>query len=407
MEYPILSNAKAINLAAPTPLSPYYDVVWSFDYAISGNANTEAGFSVFLTRGDTPLNGGSGGIDLGYSGLSSTNTELVRRGVIGGLLCVGFDTTGLFAASASIGGQVIRDGISEQNVKRNSITIRSGSPTYSYNTYTYHEAISSIDTAFNIVESGEIYKTIRARLGNVGQTIYIDYRNSPEEEYKPLLTKNLTLPLDPSQLVCPGISFVTSISSSNANSVGTIFLKNFTTSGNANDSLSSFNAPRLSCIGNYCFTLNTSALTYEDLNPQIPDIIDRDPFVEPKVDEYETDIIEYTNTTQFNSYLTEGGCFSINTATSATCVDIVSGFDMFNFGYQIELVDTGVILTRTSQFRYEDASTGYIMTLSAYNDMWRLTDPSSFMYSNSSVLPIGTYIGSMGSYTAKYYNYTA
>ena len=42
MQYPTLSSAKAINFASTTPFSPYYDIVWSFDYAISCNSNTVA-----------------------------------------------------------------------------------------------------------------------------------------------------------------------------------------------------------------------------------------------------------------------------------------------------------------------------------------------------------------------------
>ena len=233
MQYPTLSSAKAINFASTTPFSPYYDIVWSFDYAISGNENTEAGFTVFLSRGDTPLNGGSGGIDLGYSGLSSSfiNRSYIKRGIIGAAIGVGFDTTGLFAASAYDGTYNIRDGIDSTNVIKNSVTIRGLSPLYSYDQYSYHQALSDLNSTFSIVASAEIYKTVRVRLGNIGRTLYIDYRNNPEEEFQPILQKEVNILVEKDLFYFPGISFVTPISSISPNSIGNIFVKNIHTEG--------------------------------------------------------------------------------------------------------------------------------------------------------------------------------
>lgn len=233
MQYPTLSAAKAINFAAKTPFSPYYDIVWSFDYAISGNANTEAGFTIFLARGDTPLNGGSGGIDLGYSGLSSIfiKQSYIERGIVGGAIGVGFDTTGLFAASAVNSTYKVRDGINSLKAIKNSVTIRGLSPSYSYSQYSYNQPLSSLNNTFNIVASGEIYKTVRARLGNIGRTLYIDYRNDPSEEFQPILEKDIDIVVDPNTKYYPGISFVTPISSISRNAIGNIFVKNIHTEG--------------------------------------------------------------------------------------------------------------------------------------------------------------------------------
>jgi hypothetical protein len=233
MQYPTLSSAKAINFASKTPFSPYYDIVWSFDYAISGNQNTEAGFTVFLTK--YGLNGGSGGIDLGYSGLSSgdVNYSYIKPGIIGAAIGVGFDTTGLFAASAFIGSYTVRDGINATKVEKNSVTIRSSSPRYSYNQYAYHQPLSSLNSTFSIVESAEIYKTVRVRLGNVGRTLYIDYRNNPNEEFQPILQREINIPVNPGITYYPGISFVTPISSISPAAIGNIFVKNIHTEGAA------------------------------------------------------------------------------------------------------------------------------------------------------------------------------
>ena len=58
MIYPTFTiQPKALNIASDYTYSPYSDIVWSFDYAISGNNNTEAGFTIFLQSGNAPLTG--------------------------------------------------------------------------------------------------------------------------------------------------------------------------------------------------------------------------------------------------------------------------------------------------------------------------------------------------------------
>lgn len=239
MQYPVMnSSSKAINLASKNSYSCMYDIVWSFDYAISGSPSTEAGFTVFLMTSGTYLSGGGSGIDLGYSGLSGFNiSNTVKPGISGAIIAVGFDTTGLFAASA-FSGSFTRDGIDYRKVKKNSATIREGAPYFNYNSYNYNTALSSLNTTFSIVESAAKYKTIRARLGNVGRTLYIDYRNNPKEQFQPILEKNLSLNLPISSFVRVGVSFATPISSISTNAIGNIFLKNFHVEGSTNPNLS-------------------------------------------------------------------------------------------------------------------------------------------------------------------------
>lgn len=231
MQYPPLTSAKAINFASQTSFSPYYDIVWSFDYAISGNSNTEAGFTVFLTKDELTL--GSAGIDLGYSGLSSIDIKYsnITRGVKGAALGVGFDTTGLFAASAFTGTYKVRDGVDATKVTKNSVALRGPDPYYNYSQYNYQQSLSSLNSTFTIVESAEIYKTVRVRLGNVGRTLYIDYRNNPEEEFQLILQKDVNIPVSRSITYYPGISFATPISSTLPKAIGNIFVKNIHTEG--------------------------------------------------------------------------------------------------------------------------------------------------------------------------------
>lgn len=234
MQYPTLSSAKAINFCSTTPFSPFYDIVWSFDYAISGNQNTEAGITVFLSAEPVLSDGGgSGGIDLGYSGLSSSNLQnsYIQPGILRAAIGVGFDTTGLFAVSAISNGVIIRDGINISDVIKNSIAIRGLAPRYSYYQYAFNQPLTSLNSTFSIVESADIYKTLRARLGNIGRTLYIDYRNNPEEEFQLILQKDINILVEQNLSYYAGISFVTPISSISPNSIGNIFVKNIHTEG--------------------------------------------------------------------------------------------------------------------------------------------------------------------------------
>jgi hypothetical protein len=236
MVYPTFTiNTKAINIASAYGYSPYFDIVWSFDYAISGNSSTEAGFTIFLMNDSYVLSGGNNGIDLGYSGLSAASSSLssINPGISGAVIAVGFDTTGCFALSATSGTRTLRNGIPTAQRIQNSISIRDGSPLYSFNTYRYNVALSSIDSSFKIVENTVQYKTIRARLGNVGQTLYVDYRNNPEENFKSLLEAKVSLNITSATKYKAGISFATPVSSNNIDKVGNIYIRNFHTEGSA------------------------------------------------------------------------------------------------------------------------------------------------------------------------------
>jgi len=232
------SGSKAINLASKDSYSCMYDIVWSFDYAISGNSNTEAGFTLFLMTSSTRLSGGNSGIDLGYSGISNFDVPFsIKPGISGAVIAVGFDTTGLFAASAT-SGSYTRDGIDFRRVNKNSITIRGAGPSYSYNNYSYNVPISTLNSTFTIVESSVKFKTVRTRLGNLGRTLYIDYRNNPTEQFQQIFEKNVSLGLPITAFLHPGVSFVTSISSNRSSSIGNIFLKNFHVEGTTKPNLS-------------------------------------------------------------------------------------------------------------------------------------------------------------------------
>ena len=373
MVYPTFTiNTKAINIASSYGYSPYFDIVWSFDYAISGNSSTEAGFTIFLMNDAYVLSGGNNGIDLGYSGLSAANSNLssINPGISGAV--IGFDTTGSFAVSALSGSRVLRDGVLDIQCIKNSVSIRSGWPTYSYNTYNYNIALSSIDSDFKIVENTVQYKTIRARLGNVGQTLYVDYRNSPEEDFKPLVATNVNLGITSTTKYKAGVSFATPISSNSISAVGNIYIRNFHTEGSAvSGNITSIYVPISVTAPSPTILTITEPPTILPI-PVIPNVIVA---------------IQGSTDNICNSTLITGA--------RLTTVDNGTGFteDVYNFGYKINLTGgtfVGDILTRSGMFTYHSVLSNYKIYKNNFYDKWTLSGSSLFV-TNSSYTPNGTY----------------
>ena len=375
MVYPTFTiNTKAINIASSYGYSPYFDIVWSFDYAISGNSSTEAGFTIFLMNDAYVLSGGNNGIDLGYSGLSAANSSLssINPGISGAVIAVGFDTTGSFAVSALSGSLVLRDGVLDTQRIQNSVSIRSSWPTYSYNTYRYNKALSSIDSTFKIVEDSVRYKTIRARLGNVGQTLYVDYRNNPEESFKPLVSANVNLNITSTTKYKAGISFATPVSSNNIDRVGNIYIRNFHTEGSAvSGDITTMYVPISVVVPAPTIIEITQPPTILPI-PTIPNVIVA---------------IQGNTDTICNSTLITGARLN--------SVDNGTGFieDVYNFGYQVNLNGgpfSSNILTRSGIFTYRSALSDYIIYKNNFYDKWILSGSSLFV-TNSSYTPNGTY----------------
>lgn len=379
MVYPTFTiDTKAINIASKHGYSPYSDIVWSFDYAISGSDSTQAGFTIFLMT-DVPLQGGNRGIDLGYSGLTVCvpTIETVNIGISGGIIAVGFDTTGLFAVSATATESIsstsifVRDGIDQSNCIQNSVSIRGGWPNYSFNQYNYNVALSSIDSSFKIIEPVIKFKTIRARLGNIGKTIYVDYRNTPEEDFKSLVVKDVNLNINSTTKYKPGISFASPINSDVLSAVSNFNIKNFHTEG---------------------VFLSGETNTY--VVPDEPNVIllkklivARPPEIPtpPKIQEV------VVNVTDDNSI--DSAC--INTVMSYGRLSSVSepgifSEDAFNFGYSIKLQNIDITLTRKDVFKYESNNGQYKIYKDGICNYWALSTSSLFA-TNSSFTPIGTY----------------
>ena len=116
MDYPINLpvDAASVNIS-DGEFSPFYDIVWSIKYEIvNWNGADEYGLCFFLQDSSVPLEGGGRGIDLGYSGTSTSVPGFsYARGMTGGVIGIGLDTRGMFAANTVWPGGATRSGLND------------------------------------------------------------------------------------------------------------------------------------------------------------------------------------------------------------------------------------------------------------------------------------------------------
>ena len=203
MDYPqsLPATAASVNIS-DGEFSPLYDIVWSIKYEVlNWDTSDEYGLCFFLKDSRVGLEGGGRGIDLGYSG---TPTLLpgysYAQGLSGGVIGVGIDTNGYFAAETTWPGGTTRTGLQDNELLPNSITVRGGQA----DNYSYLDTHSTI-SAFDLLSYG--VKTLRARLGNYGRTFFLDYRDPGDTDYVNILTKEVDLNISPGDRFTPGVSF--------------------------------------------------------------------------------------------------------------------------------------------------------------------------------------------------------
>lgn len=206
-------------------LNPNYDIVWSFKFLLSSTGLTsqnQGGFVTYLATSGTSFSTGGSGQFLGYD-------DFPTGGIKGATLGVGFDTLGLFGVSG-IGSRT--SGVGIENAKRNSVTIRGG---YSAFTMLYNESLSALNTNFTLLTNTEDYQWLRLRLGNVGQTLYVDYRRNDNDSYTNIIELPVTLSLSAASFYSVGISFAYPLTSTTFSETGSntvLRIKNFQVEGN-------------------------------------------------------------------------------------------------------------------------------------------------------------------------------
>ena len=273
-----------------------YDITWSFQYKLPSTSfgdtakfdNYQLGFSTFLTNLPDPLSCLPGQ----YLGdqdpefilsahallteeytkafaLSSSeplktesdSTLLLEGAVLSGMLIkVAFDSTGKYALT----GRDDRPGVKPHQLLRESIVTRD----FLHNVIVNNH-LSSISTTFSTI-STDTYRTLRFRYANLGQTLFIDSRESDTTTYTLLTAIKLGTrysTLSNIENIYCGFAFSTPISANNATtdaayelSAKDFFLRNFHVEGYEGREVltETIRTPSLSTVPNTPFTTVTN-----------------------------------------------------------------------------------------------------------------------------------------------------
>ena len=221
-------SATSGGIAHNVAFNANYDIVWSFQFNLSGTPGlSQGGFSTFLYDGAVPaLTGGGYGKSLGYTSLSSYTVggvDSVFDGVSGAVFGVGFDTTGEFGVS----GNGVVTGLVDPIP--NSFSYRSGS------TFTYLTgmALSDVQSTLTLLTSTDDFTYIRFRLTDVGRTFEIATKDATSNGYVTIYSyaTNLVPALTSTYKV--GIAFTTPVTG-NGGADTTFKIRNFHVEGNSN-----------------------------------------------------------------------------------------------------------------------------------------------------------------------------
>jgi len=273
-----------------------YDITWSFQYKLPSTSfgstakfdNYELGFSTFLTNLPRPLSCLPGQyigdqdpefilsayalLTEGYTtagALSSSeplktegdSTILLEGGLLSGMLVkVAFDSTGKYALT----GRDDRPGVKPHQVLRESIITRD----FLHNVVVNNH-LSSISTTFSTI-STDTYRTLRFRYTNLGQTLFIDSRESDTTTYTLLTAISLGTrysKLSNIENIYCGFAFSTPISANYAATAAAyqlsakdFFLRNFHVEGYEGSEVltETIRTPSLSTVPNTPFTTVTN-----------------------------------------------------------------------------------------------------------------------------------------------------
>jgi hypothetical protein len=220
MVYPTGLPADAAAVAVfEEGMSPEYDIIWSFTYELSNTApGDEIGFCMFLQDALSAVAGGGVGPDLGFTGTYDLTSK--AEPLSGKILGVGFDTLGAFGLPIDdYGSGDTRDGLSA--VVPNGVHVRDAA-----GSIVSTESLS----AFDLTSEGK--KTLRARLGNFGRTLTVDYKLEGEEFFTPVLKQDVSLSFTSTTRYRPGVAFVKPVAA--ASVTGEIVINGFHVEGNQN-----------------------------------------------------------------------------------------------------------------------------------------------------------------------------
>ena len=250
-------DAKYISFVDPKlRLNPHYDIVWSFQIALTGS---EHAFSTFLVNGSTYIaqNGHYLGLPLGVNSIETElsipiTTELgdfitTQDSLSTSLISISFDTTGYNALSTPF-----RDGLLKSEIKRNSITIRNDNQQVIYHNELSALPLSDSQTTFVMTSTQQYWQTLRFRLSNLGSKLDIDLKT--DSDYYTILSLPVNITITTETQTYVAFSFTSPVSSSTSPN-STLFLNNFHIQGDISE-------PTYEVIDNIPLTIDTNE-TYQ------------------------------------------------------------------------------------------------------------------------------------------------
>jgi hypothetical protein len=201
------TNTICNTIAHNVAYNANYDIIWSFDYSLSGNNTSQGSFTTFLFDGLSSFGGGAPGPGGAYYSagqyLSGANT-LIIPSVSGAILGINFDTTGLFAISGSTANGLLT------SIPK-SLSIRYGQTTFDYLTSI---PLTSLYTDFNLLLSSQQYNRLRFRLTDIGQTLKVDYKTA--NGFSEILTIPVNLNITDNTTYKVGIGYTSPVSGATA-----------------------------------------------------------------------------------------------------------------------------------------------------------------------------------------------
>ena len=246
------ADAKYISFVDPKlRLNPHYDIVWSFQIALTG---TEHAFSTFLVNDSNFISNRGHYLGLPID-INAITTELsipittetgnyitTQASLSTALISISFDTTGFNALSTPF-----RDGLLRSQIKRNSITIRDDNQEVIYHNALSALALSGSKTTFVMTSTQQYWQTLRFRLSNLGSKLDIDLKT--DTEYTTILSFPVNISITNENQAYVGFSFTSPVSS-NISPNSTLFLNNLHIQGNTSE-------PTYEIIDNIPFIINT------------------------------------------------------------------------------------------------------------------------------------------------------
>ena len=163
----------------------------------------------------------------------------------------------------------------------------------------------------------------------------------------------------------------------------------------SNLSAYSFDNPINLCDLGACFNVASGALTTGTLDPQTGQTRDGGYSPPPISLTYTPQEIDGTDSISLDNYLSEASTVSVNVSTTSTCVNVATGYDLLNFGYQLLIQNRGVVLDRSDSFVYRNNTFNVTSSSSFISDWKVLSSTATYnkLLSGTAIdrLPVGAY----------------